>query len=721
MLEQSRSRFSISVEPVDAPPTIPGRANGRRRRSATKGGRARRWGVVVAACAAALLCALVFAFAVTRPARVDAASSRVELGESLGLLKLGNISAARAHAQAAIKADPDWGLAHAVLARIFLALGDGVAAEGELGRARAAGFDAERAHQLYAHAWLLQGDAKRALTEAARARSPYAGYAARVGARALALQGDLPGAQRTLGAVLAAAPNDSAAWSDLGRVRYTSGDIAGAIDAATRAIALDRNNIEALTLRGELVRGQYGLVAALPWFEQALKRDAYFHPALIEYAGTLGDVGRYGDMLEATRKALAARPDSPQAYYLQAVLAARAGNFDLARTLMARIGGKLDGTPGTLLLGGTLSYQAGAYEQAIEQFRQLVGRQPMNLTARRLLGASLLRSGDATGALDILRPAALRGDADSYTLSLVARAFERTGERDWSGRFLDRAAWPPREESSPFGTDDSLPILTAARNEDPDDPVVRVGYLRGLIDSGDAAGALVQAQALARDNPGAPAAHLAVGDTLMVMKRYGDAAAAYGRAADIHFDEPTMLRAVDALDRAGRRPEAANVLALFLSQNPQNVAGQRLAAHWQIAGGEWDSAIETLEGLRQRVGNRDAALLAELAYAYLGDGDDQTGLSYAKAAYALAPMNPAATDAYGWALYQSGNDGAAVQLLEKATSIAPDHAVLRWHLGQAYADLGRKAEAAKQIQAALADPSFQDRDAAQAVLKTLNS
>ncbi len=73
------------------------------------------------------------------------------------------------------------------------------------------------------------------------------------------------------------------------------------------------------------------------------------------------------------------------------------------------------------------------------------------------------------------------------------------------------------------------------------------------------------------------------------------------------------------------RPAAANVLALFLSQNPQNIAGQRLAAHWQIAGGEWDSAIETLEGLRQRVGNRDAALLAELAYAYLGDEDDQTG------------------------------------------------------------------------------------------------
>jgi Flp pilus assembly protein TadD len=94
-------------------------------------------------------------------------------------------------------------------------------------------------------------------------------------------------------------------------------------------------------------------------------------------------------------------------------------------------------------------------------------------------------------------------------------------------------------------------------------------------------------------------------------------------------------------------------------------------------------------------------------------------LVYARAAYRLSPMNPATTDAYGWALYQLGENGSALQLLEKAASIAPEHAVLRWHLGQAYADLGRKAEATAQIRAALADPVFTDRDAAQAVLKTL--
>ncbi len=669
--------------------------------------------------ALSLVSATLLAFAASGPAHADAATARDEVALAVRTLKLGNYSAARNHAQAAVKADPKWGLAHALLARSFLALGNGVAAQGELDRARAAGFDPARTHQLYAHAWLLQGDAGRALDEAKKAGPKYAGYAIRVGARALAAQSDNAGAQAALTALLADAPGDSFAWSDLARIKDAAGDVAGAIGDAQHAIDLDKNNVEALTLRGELVRSQYGLVAALPWFEHALAHDAYYVPALLDYAGTLGDAGRYADMLAATRKVLAAQPGSPQALYLQAVLAARAGNDDLARSLLVRTGGKLGGLPGALLLSGTLSYKAGAYQEAVTAWRALVGTQPTNIVARRLLGAALLRAGDPRGALEALRPVALRADADSYTLALVARAFEQSGERDWAATYLDRSAMPVMAGSGPFGTDDGLPRLSAVASAAPDEPVAQLGLIRGLIDAGDTEAALARARALVALTPGAPAAHLAVGDTLMAMHRYGDAADAYRTAADIRFDEPTMLRATDALERAARREEAANVLALFVSQNPQNVAGQRLAAHWQIAGGDWDAAIETLEGLRQRIGNRDAALLAELSYAYTGDGDAGTGLVYGKAAYALAPMNPAATDAYGWALYRQGRSEPALQLLEKAASIAPDRSVLRWHLGQAYADLDRNSEAATQIRAALADPGFGDRAAAVAALKVL--
>jgi tetratricopeptide (TPR) repeat protein len=385
-------------------------------------------------------------------------------------------------------------------------------------------------------------------------------------------------------------------------------------------------------------------------------------------------------MLGATRQVLAARPGDPMAYYLQAVLAARAGKDELARDLLAKTDGVLDDMPGALLLGGILDYRNGADQQAIDKWRELIASQPYNLTALRLLGTASLDTGDADGALDVLRPLALRGDADAFTLTLVARAFEAEGKRDWAARFLDRAADPLRHAPAPFGTDDDLSSLAATADAAPGDPVAALGYVRGLIETGRLGTALGRAQALAQASPGSPDAQLLLGDTLWAMNRVGDATAVYRRAANLRFDQPTMLRLVDALDRIGDRAAAQQALALYLSQNPEDVPARRLAAHWQLAAGDWAAAIDTLQGLRRTLGDRDAAILGELALAYAGEGKAETARRYGAAAYRLAPMNPAVVDAYGWALAKAGARDGARQVLVKAASLAPDDATIRAHL-----------------------------------------
>lgn len=669
--------------------------------------------------AVAAMAALVL-LARLRPEPLDPARAQSEAALSAKLLAQGNATAARSHALRATKAAPKSPEALAALARSYLALEQGAAAEAALNRAVAAGFDKRRARALFALAWLIEGDSAKALSTARRADPRDAIAARRVEALALTAAGDRPaGHAAMLALVGATGGRDVAAWTGLGRIRFQMGDVSGALAAADRALALNRGDVDALVLKGELVRGQYGLVAALPWFAAALKVDPWRHAALIQYAATLGDAGRYTAMLNATRRALESEPGSADARYLQAVLAARAGNNDLARSLLQRAGGGLDGKAGPLLLAGMLDYADGSWQQAIARWRAVLSMQPMNLTARRLLGAALYQSGDARAALEMLRPMALRGDADSYTLGLVGRAFELTGERDWAARFLDRAAIPATNTPTPFGTDAPLDIFRAAADRAPADPVPAITYIRALIDAGRADEALGRAQSLARAYPGAPAAWLLVGDILAGQNRLADAASAYRAAANLRFDEATMLRVVETLDRLGKREEAATVLALFVSQNPQNTTAQRITAHWQIASGAWDAAIDTLEALRARLGNRDAALLAELGLAYAGDDELDTAQVYAAAAYALAPLNPAATDAYGWVLYLAGDDAAATELLEKAVTIAPRHGGLRWHLAQAYADAGRKAESRASIAAALTDPAFAERAAAADLLKTL--
>ena len=661
----------------------------------------------------------LYAFFVLSPVRLDPAASRASVDKAVAQLRDGNASAARQSALAAVRSDPNSADAHLLLARTQLELGEGVAAEAEIKRANDAGIDPKLTHHLRAEALLIQGDAEKAVSEAEKTDPKFRNYGLRIRARALTQLGNLAGARDALDEAIRIAPKDVDVWTETGRFRFAVGDISGAIAASQRAVELDANNLDALLLRAKLVRTQYGLVASLPWFERALSRDPYHHDTLIEYAATLGDAGRTNDMLAATRRALEARPGSPQAFYLQAVLAARAGNTDLARTLIEKTGGTIDSLPGMLLLAGTLDLQEGDNEQALNKLRELVAVQPMNITARKLLAVALLRSDAARNALDMLRPVALRGDADSYSLTLVARGFERIGDRGNAARFLDRAAFPFRSGSEAFSADDSIAVLGAPAQESPNDPSAVVPLIRALVQSGNTNGALARAQAMVRDNPGVPGAYILLGDVLMVQGRSGDAAAAYRQAADLRFDEPTMLRLVEALEGAGRRGDASNALALFLSQNPMSMAALRMSAHWQLASGDFDAAIVTLEGLHARIGDGDAALNADLAIAYAGAGEADQAKEFGEAAYALAPGNPATADAYGWALFQGGDNQGALELLQKAAILAPRHSGVHWHLAQIYAEMKSPAEARLHAQAALADPAFTDRAAATALLAKL--
>ena len=656
-------------------PMLRGRRR-RRRRLRLRLTSLRRWQVVTLAIVA-LLGAV--AAVVLRPApRVDPAKALTDARTAYGI---GNYSAARNHALVAVAGAPGSREAMLLLARTYIQLGDGIAAEGALARALDLAVPAAATAGLRAQARVLQSDYQGAVDVAATAAAGDHD-AIRARARALAMLGDAGTAGRLLDSVLARTPDDAMVWTDLGRLRLTAGEVAGATQAAARAAQLAPGDPLPLTLQAEIVRTRYGLTAALPWFEAALQHDAYYHPALIEYAATLGESGRYADMLGATRRALAARPGSPQAFYLQAVLAARAGRVELARDMLQRAGPTIATLPGAALLGGVLDYGSGQYERAIGNWRPLAADQPMNIALRRLLGAAMLRSGDAAGALDQLQPIALRDDADGYTLTLAARAFEVRGDRIAAARLLDRAAAGARGTASAFASTDSVAAVLAEARDDPDDPNYMLGVIRAQLTARDYSGAIARARGLVSASPGAPAPHLALGDALAAAGRFGEAAQVYTWAAGLAFDEPVMLRLVDAWGRAGRPQQAAAVLSLYLQQNPQSLPASRIRGHWQIASGDADAAIETLESVRRLAGNRDAMLLAELAYAYAASDDGAVARSYARAAYRLAPMHAGVCDAYAVALAADGDLPGARQLAAKALALAPNDTLIAAHAGQ---------------------------------------
>ncbi len=652
----------------------------------------------------------------------DRSDAEQALVSGVNAFRSGELSQSRTDILSATKADPKWALPYAVQASIQLAGGDGYGGEASARKALSLGMKPDQVTQLLAHAYLLQGDPRRALdvAQSKRIAPRFAGYAARVRALALANMDDFEGAGHEFELAAQLIPKSAALWSDIGNFRVSVGNLTGAIDATARSIELNPNRLDAIKLMGLLVRGQYGLTASLPWFRRALDIDPNNLTLLHEFAATLGDAGQTIEMLEVTRKMLVLDPANADAFFLQAVMAARAKKYDLARSLLYRTEGKLDKVPAAMLLTAALELQSGSAEQAIARLQNIVDEQPGNLKAQRLLGAALWRAGDSKSTISALQRIANRSDADSYTLSVIGRAYEAEGNRDSAATYLNRASQPVRGDAMPFEMAGDLDRLAKASVGPSNNAEFAVPYINRLVLSGRGAEALVQSERLRAINPGAPAAHVLVGDSLMSLDRWGEAVIAYRDAASIKFDEPIALRLIDALGRAGNQAEALRVLDLFLGQNPRSVPGLMLAANHFMVSGQWDQAISVLDGLRFRLGSRDATVLNSLGWAWFNKGDKIKAAEFSGAAYGMVPSNPAFADSYGWILYKTGqNKEGGAALLAKAVATAPNHPGLRYHLGQALAGIGRKDEAKAHLRMAANEPDFPDAKAAAKLLAGL--
>ncbi|PSJ37641.1 tetratricopeptide repeat protein [Allosphingosinicella deserti] len=608
--------------------------------------------------------------------------------KGLAALEAGDPRTARVELLNAIDGAPGDPRIRVAQARTHLLLADGNAAEAELMRAQKLGTPPNDLHHLLAHAYFLQKRFKEAAAEAEKAPAVHRAYAARMAGRAYYATGALQKAADAFTQAMEAGQDDTFVWTDVARFRRNTGALGEAMAAADRAIALDARNIEALTLRGELSRSQYGLAAAIPWFNKALEIDPKSVLALSERAATLADLGRMHAMLDDTRRILAIQSDHPVPWFLQAILAARAGKFQLARTLYDRTGGALEQQPAGLLLAGIVDLQTGRAEQAVVRLRALLDMQPANFKARRLLAVAQWRQGDAAATIETLRPLADRPDADPYVLSLIGKAFQRRGNADVAAHYLARAAQPQRRDavallSGPVD-DATLDDLRGKAESNPRDASLQIDLVRALLGRGNGGEALARARALQTAFPGAPDAHVLVGDALGIQGNFAAAAQDYRKAANIAFTEPVAMRLIEALRYSGDEAGATRVLALFLTQNPQNVPAQQLAAAAYLKAKQWDQAIALYEGLRRRLGNRDATLLNNLAWAYSEKGDYDRAIPLARRAYALDARNPATADTLGWLLFKSGEarmEGLA--LLGQAARGAPSDAQIRAHLAAA--------------------------------------
>ena len=515
-------------------------------------------------------------------------------------------------------------------ALVALTRGDGIAAEIALRRAVAAGMDRPALAARMGEALLDQGNLRKAREWLGPGQfaPAEAAHGWRMLGRLEMAEGHLAQAGRAFDQALRLTPRDSRLWVDIARLRYQGGEHAGAIAAAEQAVTFDPENIRALELRGLLVRDSYGLAAALPWFEGGLKRRPDDVPLLAEYAATLGDLGRAQDMLTVTRRVIALDDRNPRGFLLEAVLAARSGQVELARHLVERAGPRALDRPGGLLLAGLLELEAGNVHLAVEQLDRLVRFQPDNQPARLLLARALAGAGNHDDLIARFGAEAATAGASPYLQTLVARAYEVRGERDKAAPLLDAAA---------RGSQVPLALLPGAAGAGPG---LRGAVLRAraAVAAGNTAGAATIAEAAVASLPGSAVAHLLAGD---IQALRGDCARALGhyrQVAEVRMTDGLALRVSGCLQRVGQGGAIAPFIARMRQVRPRAPLLLRSEAELLAESGEWAAAADRLAYLVNSGLRRDARLQGELGRIAARAGQPDRSRAARLAALTLQPL-----------------------------------------------------------------------------------
>lgn len=607
--------------------------------------------------------------------------------------KANDFGAARIELLNAVRASPKWPPALIAQAEVALEMFDGETAKLSLERAVRAGSSQSDLAHLLGHALWMTGDNARAETMLMdpKMSNPNRAYAKRILGRLYLDRGDYNTAQAALDDAAKIAPDSSRLWTEIARLRFALADQVGATAASDKAVELDPRDYRALEFRAQMARSQLGLAAALPWFERALAIYPDDIPLLEEYAVTLGEMGRNRDMLLQARQILALNSKNGRAYYMQAVIAARAGNFGLARRTINLAGSTINEMPGAMLLSAIAEYELGNFHKAAEILERLSDLQPLNMQVRRLLARAKQRIGENLDALENIDLLITGGNAGSYDAMLAARSFEAEGELHKAAARLSDAARPTVHSIRPLPESLSLSVAADGAIRNPNDARFVVPYIRALLRANNVALALEQAKKLQMLSPAVADAHMLVGDVEAIGGDYRAATESYERARAIKFSEAILLRLVDGYRRQKRLDEANEQLAAFIYYNPNNLTAQRLTAYLLLDQSRWAEALPLLERLRGRVGYNDSILCANLARAYSGLGRHDEAIFHARAGYRVDPASPMVTLVYAQTLQKAKRRPKAVlELFEKANAMIPENPVAVNGLKLARANYRRK-------------------------------
>lgn len=566
---------------------------------------------------------------------------------------------------------------------------------------------------------------------------------------------------------IAIKPDDPAYRYQLAAYQQRSGDIGGAEKTLRDTMALDDSPEATLRLVGFIER-EHGAAAA----EKELRRLA---ENSVEAKLVLGDylrrTGKPEQALAEYQALSTNHPGAPEvsaAKSRQAALLFEKGDRAAARDLLYAVLEDNPRSADALLVRASQAITENRPDDAIVDFRVLVRDDPEVIANHLGLARAYLMKGQTTLAEDSLRNAvkaepnnlnsrielaqflARQGKpdaADDLIRSVIVREPDNMLARDtdvriaitrkdWQAAF-DRAAAMAEVDSessdayylmglSLEGLEDE-PAAVASYSEalrlQADNADALAAYSRVMVRNGDVDAALAAIEAVPSESPNGIVIGNLHGEVLLAAGRV-DAArkqleATIARQPDWWLPYLTLAKSVNNKDAADR----IDVLERgFAAANAPVGLGIPLAAELEREG-KIDAAIDIYD--KMIVANSTSDLLANnLAMLLATHRNDAASLSRARelTKQFSATQNAAFLNTFGWTRFKSGQLDVALPALRQAVELAPDSAILRYHLGAALIENGESDAARRELSRALEiGTSFPGVDDARALLARASS
>lgn len=422
-------------------------------------------------------------------------------------------------------------------------------------------------------------------------------------------------------------------------------------------------------------------VGARQLIEGVLADDGSNTDALKMSAQWLIDSDQADEAINTLRAALDQDPDDAQAMSLMATAHQRNGETQLAQDLLSLAVEASGNAPAETLRFAELMLQEERYRPAEDALINALRAAPGDLQLLSALGDIYLRTSDWSRVEQIEATLKRQEDDQAAQLAEILQ-LQRIARKD--------------------GATEATAFLESLVQSNDANTSARIALIQARLRDAQNPEALELAQKLVEDFPNDPVAQLVLGNTEFATRNFDAAKETFRNIVANNSEPRAVIQLVRVLGVEGKVDEALAVIDDALEKDPDQRDLMWAKASFLEQINDIDGAINLYEQLYDLdsaslvVANNLASLLATYR---LDDASLERAFDVARRLRGTDV--PPFQDTYGWILFRRGEAVEAINYLEPAAKSLAGDAIVQFHLGKAYLELGRNQDALAQFQKSL--------------------